>query len=75
MTVEKFRLVVEIVASALNVPLESLSQDSSMQNVPQWDSLAQLTICLTLEERFHFKMDMDTIATATSLGQLVACLP
>lgn len=75
MTPDRFHLVAEVVASTLNVPLESLSADSSMQTVAAWDSIAQLSICLALEEQFHFKMEMDTIAEATSLDRLIACLP
>jgi acyl carrier protein len=75
MTVDKAKVVAEIIASALNVSMETITVQSSMQTVPQWDSLGQLTICLAIQERFGIKMNMDTITEATSVSKLIACIP
>ena len=67
--------VVGLVASVLNVPDGTLDANSSMETVPQWDSLAQLNICLAFQERFGVVMDMEAIANATSVAKLAAMIP
>ena len=69
---EKIEAVSSLVASVLNLPLKSIDAGSSMENIPQWDSLAQLNICLALQEKYGLAMDMETIANATSVEKLAA---
>jgi acyl carrier protein len=67
--------VAGLVASVLDIPASAISADSSMENVPQWDSLAQLNVCLAFQERFGVSMDMEMIASSTSVAKLVSLLP
>jgi acyl carrier protein len=67
--------VASLVASVLNLPAAEVTADASMENLPQWDSLAQLNICLAFQERFGVAMDMETIASSTSVANLAALLP
>ena len=64
--------VIAIVAQVLNVPPASIPPDASMDTLPDWDSLAQLNICLLVEERYGVDMDMDAIAAAVSVPALAA---
>ncbi|MGB6610434.1 MAG: acyl carrier protein [Acidobacteriaceae bacterium] len=64
-----------VVASVLNLPAAEVTADASMENLPQWDSLAQLNICLAFQERFGVALDMETIASSTSVAKLAALLP
>ncbi|MFY9748281.1 MAG: acyl carrier protein [Acidobacteriaceae bacterium] len=67
--------VATVVASVLNLPAAEVTADASMENLPQWDSLAQLNICLAFQERFGVALDMETIASSTSVAKLAALLP
>ncbi|MGB9031959.1 MAG: acyl carrier protein [Acidobacteriaceae bacterium] len=67
--------VASLVASVLNLPAAEVNADAAMENLPQWDSLAQLNICLAFQERFGVAMDMETIASSTSVAKLAALLP
>jgi acyl carrier protein len=67
--------VASVVASVLNLPAAEVTADASMENLHQWDSLAQLNICLAFQERFGVAMDMETIASSTSVAKLAALLP
>jgi acyl carrier protein len=67
--------VASVVASVLNLPTAEVTADASMDNLPQWDSLAQLNICLAFQERFGVAMDMETIASSTSVAKLASLLP
>jgi acyl carrier protein len=67
--------VIALVSTALDLPAGDLSAEASMESIPEWDSLAQLTICMRFQEEFGVTMDMDAIADATSIVKLVALLP
>ncbi len=64
-----------LVASVLDLPATAIGPETSMENTPQWDSLAQLNICLAFQERFGISMDMDAITNTTSVAALTALLP
>jgi acyl carrier protein len=66
--------VAALVASVLNLPTSAVGIDASMESIPQWDSLAQLNVCLGFQERFGVTMDMETIANSTSVTKLAALL-
>lgn len=63
-----------LIASTLGLSPDSVNAESSMETVPQWDSLAQLNICLAVQEQFGVDMDMDAIGNATSVAKLAALL-
>jgi acyl carrier protein len=67
--------VAALVASVLNLADGTVGADASMETLPQWDSLAQLNICLAVQERFGVAMDMQAIASSTSVAALAALLP
>lgn len=72
---EKIEALSSLIASVLNVSSKSIDAGSSMENTPEWDSLAQLNICLAFQEKYGVAMDMETIANATSLKKLAALTP
>ena len=75
MTAKNVALVTALVASVLNLPAGAVDPDASMESIPQWDSVAQLNICLEFQERFGVDLDMDTIASATNVARLASLLP
>jgi acyl carrier protein len=75
MTAKNTALVSALVASVLDLPEGTVSADASMESVPKWDSLAHLNICLAFQERFDVVLDMETIASSTSVARLAALLP
>ena len=75
MTEDRIAQVVDLVAQALDIPADELGPDSSMENVPQWDSVEHMSICLAFEQRFGKALDMDAITTATSIRALAELVP
>jgi len=71
----KVRAVVDMIASVLEIPRSDIQADSSMESLPQWDSIAHLNICLAFEKRFGIAMDMKSIAHSTSVAALVELVP
>lgn len=43
----------EIMSAVFEIPLESISDDSSYDNIENWDSLRHLNLILALEEEFE----------------------
>lgn len=75
MTEKNTAAVAALVASVLNLPEGTVGADASMESLPKWDSLAHLNICLAFQERFGVVLDMETIASSTSVASLAALLP
>jgi acyl carrier protein len=56
----------ELMASVLRVPAQSITQDTSMDNVPAWDSLKHMNLVLALEEEFKVSIPDEDAANITS---------
>jgi acyl carrier protein len=66
--------ILALVAEELEIPEAKLDAQSSSETIPEWDSMAQLNICMTIQERFGVTLDLEAIATATSVPALVELL-
>ncbi len=70
---EDSKLLLEIqnlVAEALQVPVEMVTPELTMGDVPQWDSFGHMEVMLRLEEKFGLTVDADTISRLTSVGEI-----
>jgi len=56
----------ELMASVLRVPAQSITQDTSMDNVPSWDSLKHMNLVLAIEEEFKVSIPDEDAANITS---------
>lgn len=72
---DKIRAVVRLVADTLNLPEDDLGPDTSMDNTPAWDSVEHMNICLSFERQFAIKLNMDIIASGTSIRALADFIP
>lgn len=67
--------VMEAVSRALEIPVDRLSEDSSMQNLPAWDSLGHLNILVILDKHFSGRVaKLSELAKATSVREIAAIL-
>ena len=48
----------------------ALSEEISMETVPEWDSLLHITLIASVEDEFKIKIGTDEIAKAKSVGIL-----
>ena len=62
--------VIALVAAELDVPPGKINAGSSIDTIPQWDSMAHLNICLAIQDSFGITLDMDTIGELTSVAAL-----
>lgn len=57
----------EALALALQVPIETISDDLAFGDLPQWDSMGHMEVMMRLEEFFGIEINADTIAALTSI--------
>ena len=61
----------QIFREALDIPeSETISDDICMEDLPAWDSLAQMTIIIQLKKEFHISFLYDEILSLNTLGKI-----
>jgi len=63
-----------IMADVLEVSIEEVNADASMDTVENWDSLQHLSLILAIEEAFGVSLLMDEVAEMTDFPRIVAIL-
>jgi acyl carrier protein len=56
----------QVMATMLNVDASTLNEDSSMDNIPSWDSLRHMNLVLALEEEFKVTIPDEDAGNITS---------
>lgn len=56
----------QVIATMLNIDAASINEDSSMDNVPNWDSLRHMNLILALEEEFKVSIPDEDAGNITS---------
>lgn len=63
--------VKEIAAELLGVDINSLKTTTGVGDIPEWDSLAQLSIVTTLEEKYNLNIDPEVMMEVSTIADLV----
>jgi len=58
----------DIFASVLRVPADSITDQTSPENTPRWDSLQSINLVLALEEEFGITLGTKDIAEMKNVG-------
>jgi acyl carrier protein len=61
-----------IMASVLEVPESQLKEDTTQNQVANWDSLRHLNLVIELEETFNVSYEPEEIAEMNSLEKITA---
>ena len=56
----------QLMATMLDVPLESIDADASMDTIPNWDSLRHMNLVLALEDEFEVSIPDEDAGNITS---------
>lgn len=62
----------QTVAETLNVPLSSISEDSSAENMDIWDSLAQVNLMMAIEQTFDIILEVEDFMKLNSVASITA---
>ncbi len=63
-----------IMADVLEIPVEEINADTSMDTVENWDSLKHLNLILAIEEAFEVSLLVDDVEKMTDFPKIVAIL-
>lgn len=69
-----FKQLQEIMASALELPVDAITESSTMEDVEEWDSLGHVHIMVALEQAFDLYMDVDDFAELDSVPAILQYL-
>ena len=61
--------LIEVFAEVLQVDAAELNDDSSPDNVRQWDSLAAMKLVVAIEEKFNVKLLTKEIVKMSTIGR------
>lgn len=53
--------ILNIMSLVFDTPVEQLNEESSVDNIENWDSLRQLNLIIALEEEFNISFKVDEI--------------
>jgi acyl carrier protein len=62
------------VAEALEVPPGALTEESSQETVPTWDSLSHLNLVMALEGEFGVRLSLDDAVSIRSVALIRSTL-
>ena len=57
-----------VFSETLGVPLDKISDETSPENTPQWDSLQAMNLVVALEEAFSVKFSTKEIVSMRNVG-------
>jgi acyl carrier protein len=64
----------EIMATALELPTGAIRENSTMDEIEEWDSLGHVHIMVALEQAFDLYMDVDDFAELDSVPAILKYL-
>ena len=64
--------IIKIIENALRLSSGVLKEDSSAENVDDWDSLGQLTLFLELESQLGIKFSHEEIINTNVMADIIA---
>lgn len=60
----------QILATAIDVEPEVLTDDSSPDNTPEWDSFAHLNMVAAIEQEFSISLTLDEVISMQNLPKI-----
>jgi acyl carrier protein len=57
----------DLIARALNLPVDQILPRLAFGDIPQWDSMGHMEIMLLLEEELRVEINAETITSLTSI--------
>ncbi|NMC15013.1 MAG: acyl carrier protein [Chloroflexi bacterium] len=54
-------------AEALQTPIDEISPELALGDLPQWDSMGHMEVMMVLEQKFGIEINADTISALISV--------
>ena len=62
--------IILLISDIINVDPSQLNDQSDINNVPEWDSLAHMSIIAKLSSIYQFKVTKDLVLGLSSIGKI-----
>lgn len=69
-----FELLQEVMAVTLNVAPQKITETTTDQDLPSWDSLGHVNLMLALEQTFGVYLDVEDFPKLNSVQAIIAYL-
>jgi len=69
-----FEKLQEIMATALELPTSAIKEESTMEDIEEWDSLGHVHIMVAIEQAFDLYMDVEDFAKLNSVPDILRYL-
>lgn len=66
--------IIKIIASSLEVNEDQITEDTSIGEIPQWDSMGHIFIISSLEKEFAINFDPEIIMDLEDVSDIVAAI-
>ena len=66
--------VFKVISQVMNIPVEGVNEQSSPENIEQWDSLQHMNLILALEEDLKIKFTDEEIAQMIDVNLILKAL-
>lgn len=63
---------IQAMAEILDVLPSSLNEDSNFKDLPEWDSLAALSVMVKIEDTYKKVIDPSVLRNSRTIGELIA---
>jgi acyl carrier protein len=63
-----------VIADILKVPYDSISDESTAENMENWDSLSGLLLFLALEKEFGIKFNINEMTDIDNIADIKKCI-
>lgn len=67
-------IVTKIIAEVIEVDSNKIDEDTAIGDLPNWDSISQLTIITSLEKEFDIKFDPEDIMDLEDVGDMISAI-
>ncbi|MFY0255209.1 acyl carrier protein [Chitinophaga sp. 30R24] len=64
----------EVMAVALSIPVDTVTDDMAYQGIPEWDSMTHLEVVAGIEQAFSIGIDMEDVLEMGSVGKIKTLL-
>ena len=62
--------LIQTIAGSLRISPSMLSQNSSMSDITEWDSLSHMSLITEIEEKYQIRFSGDDIASMQSIAAI-----
>jgi acyl carrier protein len=66
--------LLRVVSDVLGLPRETVTAQTAMADVPAWDSMMHLNLCLAVESEFGVNFTPEEMVEMTSVERIAAAL-